>query len=137
MQLFKQLNIFKTLAVLPCETPLGFNVSIIQGYNVCLLIFMIPYLAPHIFFMMALLTIGACLLIGPLHSFCYRIFPTAARCRGVMIGDAASVGIFEESVVPMCLEVQHLSGSVLITSILEWLSLPCGRLEQQNWEIEK
>ncbi len=49
------------------------------------------------------MTVLACLVIGPIHSWTIRQFPPHERCRGVFISTAFAMSVFGGSTVPICL----------------------------------
>ncbi len=60
----------------------------------------------------SLMTIFACMFIGPMHNWMLSEFKPFERCRGIMIGSATSSALFSGSAVPILLLIFEQTGSL-------------------------
>lgn len=63
----------------------------------------LSYLLNDFQLLQMILTVLACLIIGPIHSWTLSQFPAHERCRGVFISAAIAMSLFGGSTVPICL----------------------------------
>ncbi len=63
------------------------------------------------------LTLCACLVIGPIHSWMLHQFNVSERCRGIFISSAIATSIFGGSTVPICLLIFEKSHSLVMCSL--------------------
>ncbi len=75
------------------------------------------YFSTHLLILQMTLTIFACLVIGPIHSWMLNQFEPHERCRGIFISSAIATCLFGGSTVPICLILFEKSHSLAITGI--------------------
>lgn len=63
------------------------------------------------------LTLLACLIIGPIHSWALQQFEPQERCRGIFISAAVATSFFGGSTVPICLMIFENSGSLPLCAL--------------------
>lgn len=85
------------------------------------------YLCNSLFILQILLTIFACLVIGPIHGWMLNQFQAQNRCRGIFISSAIATSIFGGSTVPICLMLFEESDSLVICCLYP-LSISLGSL---------
>lgn len=86
---------------------------------ICFSILIIPlcYLCSDLLVLQLVLTVCACLAIGPIHSWMLQLFEPSHRCRGIFMSSALAIALFSGSTVPICLMILETSQSLFITSI--------------------
>jgi MFS transporter, MHS family, proline/betaine transporter len=75
------------------------------------------YLSNHLFLLQCALTLPACFIIGPIHSWLLHQFEVKNRCRGILMSSAIATSIFGGSTVPICLMIFEFSQSLAICSL--------------------
>lgn len=64
-----------------------------------------------------ILTLCACLVIGPIHSWMLQQFAIEKRCRGIFISAAIATSLFGGSTVPICVMIFEWTGSLAACAI--------------------
>lgn len=77
----------------------------------------LSYFLHNLQLLQLILTVLACLIIGPVHSWTIRQFPAHERCRGVFISSAIAMSLFGGSTVPFCLLLLEKFDSLTICCI--------------------
>ncbi len=63
------------------------------------------------------LTVFACMVIGPIHGWTLRQFEVQERCRGIFISSAIAMALFGGSTVPICLLIFEKTHSLALCGI--------------------
>lgn len=75
------------------------------------------YLCENLLSLQMILTVCACLVIGPIHSWMLNQFEVQNRCRGIFISSAIATSIFGGSTVPICLMIFEKTHSLVMCCI--------------------
>ena len=93
--------------------------------------------------MQILLTIPACFIIGPMHSWILNEFNANERCRGIFISSAIATSLFAGSTVPFCLVLHEYFNSLMVCclcpltfSVLSCFFLFKRSLKERNIQSE-
>lgn len=63
------------------------------------------------------LTLIACLIIGPIHSWILDQFQVHERCRGIFISSGIAMSIFGGSTVPICIFIYEQTHSLMLCAV--------------------
>lgn len=77
----------------------------------------LSYFCHDFLILQVILTVLACIVIGPIHSWTLRQFEPRERCRGIFISSALAMSLFGGSTVPICLLLFEKSHSLTICCI--------------------
>lgn len=71
------------------------------------------YFCKNLLVLQIFLSMTACLVIGPIHSWMLHQFEVKNRCRGIFISSAIATSLFGGSTVPICLTIMEHSQSLV------------------------
>lgn len=82
-------------------------------------LFILPlsYFCSNMLVIQLVLTVCACFVIGPIHSWMLQQFEPSQRCRGIFVCSAIATAIFLGSTVPICLMIYESFDSLAISSL--------------------
>lgn len=77
----------------------------------------LTYFFNDLLMLQMILTVLACMVIGPIHSWTLGQFEVRERCRGIFISTAIAMSVFGGSTVPICLLLFERFHSLAVCSI--------------------
>lgn len=126
---FKSLIIYGVFLVIAGFLADRFGIQNVMALGACLLALLflpLSYWSYNFFALQSILTVCACLLIGPIHSWMLNQFTVKERCRGIFISSAIAISLFGGSTVPLCLLLFETFHSLAICSLYPLaLSVSC------------
>lgn len=97
---------------------IGIRLTMSLGLSLfAILIVPLTLLSQNLLLIQIVLTLVACCVIGPIHSWILNQFIVSQRCRGIFISAAIATSIFGGSTVPICLMIFEHSHSLWVCSL--------------------
>lgn len=96
-------------------------VMLLGSFLLSLVLLPIGLLDLDLIMMQIILTIPACFIIGPMHSWILNEFKANERCRGIFISSAVATSLFAGSTVPFCLVLHESFNSLTICCLYPFI----------------